>query len=71
MTTKELTKMEMSPKFTGYYYLDNWSGLEKKFNSLSEAMLSAIEEYGNSIAICFQHNGELALLVNASGFCPA
>jgi hypothetical protein len=71
MSTEQIQRIENSKQFTGYYYNDNWTGLRLEFKYLSTALISAQKEYGHNIEIKFSHNGELAILVNASGFCPA
>ena len=52
-----------------YYYMDNWSGDVRQFNSLREAKKSARKEDGRSIAIC-NANG-VVCTVKASGIVYA
>ena len=52
-----------------YYYMDNWSGDVRQFNSLREAKKSARKENGRSIAIC-NANG-VVCTVKASGIVYA
>lgn len=53
-----------------YWYLDNWSGKKKLFNTLREAKFSAKIETGISITI-YDSDSKIVEIVNASGYVPA
>lgn len=57
-------------KSVKYWYLDNWTGLKREFNSLPSAKKAAKKETGMCIYI-YNMKGHLALIQEASGFTPS